>query len=213
MLKNTRTFSDLKSSEQACDLSSRASSIRYWFIRTSLGLAIVGATREGVRAVLFGSSRPQLVASLRQRFSATRLEAGSDAHRELAERVGRYIDGVDADFWAEVDLAGTDLQKRVWSALRKIPAGTTRSYSEVALYLDGLGTAQDVAAACSENPLAVVVPCHRVIRKDGSLAGYRWGLWRKKRLLAREQTHLDLSATAASATMRQRQLSLFAANQ
>ncbi|HEY4310826.1 MAG TPA: methylated-DNA--[protein]-cysteine S-methyltransferase [Pirellulales bacterium] len=213
MAKSIRNFRDVDSSKQARDLPSRASSIQYGFVQTSLGLAIVGTTHEGIRTVLFGNKRPELVASLRQRFPASRLEAGNDSHSELAERVGRYIDGVDTDFGAEVDLVGTELQKRVWSALRKIPAGATRSYSEIALCLDGLGTAQDVAAACSENPLAVVVPCHRVIRKDGSLAGYRWGLWRKKRLLAREQPHLDLSVKAASPTTRQRQLPLFDANQ
>lgn len=142
---------------------------------TSLGLTLVARSTRGVCAVLFGDSRTALTRDLRKRFPG----AVFAAERAALER---FVDG--SDF--ALDLRGTDFQTRVWQCLRKIPAGRTASYAEVARRLGMPQGARAVALACAANPVAVAVPCHRVVKSDGGLSGYRWGVERKKALLARE---------------------------
>jgi AraC family transcriptional regulator of adaptative response/methylated-DNA-[protein]-cysteine methyltransferase len=101
--------------------------------------------------------------------------------------VTRFLAAPRTSLRLPLDLHGSELQQRVWSALREIPPGTTETYSDVARRLGGTASAKEVGEACAANPLAVAVPCHRVLRKDGSLGGYRWGLRRKRALLERER--------------------------
>ena len=163
--------------------------IRWSLVDTLLGTALVAATERGICAIELGEDAAVLERKLRAEFPNARIQrvdAGSDQFlaprlRAVAERIaGRGVD-------VALDLVGTAFQKRVWDALMKIPAGQTRSYAQLA---DALGTpkgARAVAGACASNRVAVVVPCHRVIRGDGSLGGYRWGLPTKQVLLERER--------------------------
>lgn len=165
--------------------------IRWSIVDTALGNALVAATARGVCMVELGEDAAALEARLRAEFPRAelqRVDAGRDAFlaprvRAVAERLaGR--DGTPV----EVDLIGTAFQKRVWDALMKIPRGQVRSYAQVAAGIDAPRAARAVASACAHNRVAVLVPCHRVVRGDGSVGGYRWGLPMKRALLAREQS-------------------------
>lgn len=142
---------------------------------TSLGLTLVAGSAKGVCAVLFGGSRDGLMADLRRRFPAM-------AFVRQDRALESFVDG--SDF--ALDLRGTAFQTRVWEALRRIPRGRTASYAEVARAIGMPNSARAVALACGANPVAIAVPCHRVVRSDGALSGYRWGVERKRALLARE---------------------------
>ncbi|MEL1265499.1 methylated-DNA--[protein]-cysteine S-methyltransferase [Pseudoxanthomonas putridarboris] len=167
----------------------RGVEIRWAMVDTVLGKALVAATERGICAVELGDDEATLEQRLRGEFPQARVErvdAGSDDFlaprlRAVAERLaGRAGD-------VPVDLIGTSFQQRVWEALMKIPAGDTVSYAGLARQLGAPRAARAVASACAHNRIAVVVPCHRVIRGDGSLGGYRWGLPRKQQLLERER--------------------------
>lgn len=162
--------------------------IRWSVIDTVLGRALVAATARGICAVELGGDEAALEARLRHEFPHARLER-VDAGRDdfLAPRLRAVADAL-AGLPARVDtdLAGTAFQKRVWDALMRIPAGQTRSYAELAASLEAPRGARAVARACAGNRVAVIVPCHRVVRGDGSMGGYRWGLPLKRELLARE---------------------------
>lgn len=163
--------------------------VRWTMVDTVLGKALVAATERGICAIELGEDAPALERTLREEFpnaDIQRVEAGSDDFlaprlRAVAERLSGH--GADVP----LDLVGTAFQKRVWDALMKIPAGQTRSYAEVAASLGAPRAARAVAGACASNRVAVVVPCHRVIRGDGSMGGYRWGLPVKQALLSRER--------------------------
>jgi len=163
--------------------------IRWSLIDTVLGTALVATTQRGICMVELGNDAAQLEATLRAEFPKAELER-VDAGRDefLAPRLQAVADalaGTPAD--VPVDLIGTAFQKRVWDALMKIPAGQTRSYAEVADQLGLPRGARAVASACAHNRVAIAVPCHRVVRGDGSLGGYRWGLPLKAQLLERER--------------------------
>lgn len=163
--------------------------IRWSVIDTDLGQALVAVTERGVCAVLLGDDVATLEAELRAEFPKAafeRVDAGRDQF--LAPRV-RAVAGALADRAGSVpvELVGTAFQRRVWEALMRIPPGETRSYAQLAEALDMPRAARAVARACAGNRVAVLVPCHRVIRGDGSLGGYRWGLPRKQALLEAEQ--------------------------
>jgi AraC family transcriptional regulator, regulatory protein of adaptative response / methylated-DNA-[protein]-cysteine methyltransferase len=161
--------------------------VEYVVTETSLGTAVVGVTGLGICAVLFGEDRSSLEADLAVRFPGRLLreadEPGPWARRALACVEGRSTDSGDL----ALDLKGTEFQKEVWSTLREIPFGKTATYSQLASRIGRPSSVRAVARACGANPLAVVVPCHRVLRGDGSISGYRWGVERKRLLLAREQ--------------------------
>ena len=151
-----------------------------------LGSVLVAGTDEGLAAILLGDDRDALVRSLRSRFPDAHLVAGDQPFADLVAEVVRFVETPASGFERPLDLRGTDFERRVWLALREIPAGSTATYSEIATRIGAPHASYDVGQACASNPLAVVVPCHRVVRKDGTLAGYRWGTRRKRALLARE---------------------------
>ena len=154
---------------------------------TVVGRMLVAVTKRGIVTVRLGNSEASLVASLRQDYPMAAL-------RRDAVGLQRYIAGILSCLTANgnacrlpLDLNASAFQRRVWKALQRIPCGTTRSYREVARAMGHPAAARAVARACATNPIAVAIPCHRVIREDGCLGGYRWGLQRKHRLLALEQ--------------------------
>jgi AraC family transcriptional regulator, regulatory protein of adaptative response / methylated-DNA-[protein]-cysteine methyltransferase len=158
-----------------------------------LGSILVASTDEGITAILLGDDRDALMRSLRSRFPDARLVDGDQRFDDLVAEVVRFVDAPASRFERPLDLRGTDFERRVWLALREIPAGSTATYSEIAARIGAPHASYDVGQACASNPLAVVVPCHRVVRKDGTLAGYRWGTRRKRALLAREAAPLSAS--------------------
>jgi AraC family transcriptional regulator of adaptative response/methylated-DNA-[protein]-cysteine methyltransferase len=105
---------------------------------------------------------------------------------DIVEKIVTYLDDPNEEMKIELDIQGTDFQKKVWEALRKIPAGKPETYTSLANKLGSLDAVRAVATACGANPIAVLIPCHRVIRSDGGMGGYKWGLWRKQALLKKE---------------------------
>lgn len=162
--------------------------IHWSIVDTALGSALVAATARGICMVELGTDADALEARLQQEFpnaDRRRVDAGRDAFLEPRVRgVAAALAGKRAA--VDVDLIGTAFQKRVWEALMRIAPGDTRSYAQMAADIDAPRATRAVASACAHNRVAIVVPCHRVIRGDGSLGGYRWGLPLKARLLQRE---------------------------
>jgi AraC family transcriptional regulator, regulatory protein of adaptative response / methylated-DNA-[protein]-cysteine methyltransferase len=160
--------------------------IRFAVGDSSLGKILVAVTARGICAILFGNSADAMAQDLQERFPAAGvIESGPDLHPVLT-RVLALIEAPASGLDLPLDLRGTPFQRRVWQALHEIPAGATASYSEIAERIGAPTEAYAVGEACSANPIAVVIPCHRVLRKNGQLASYRWGLRRKRTLLARE---------------------------
>lgn len=153
----------------------------------SLGTVFVACTAAGVCAVLLGDDPAALEADLRARFPRRECAPAGAALAGVIARVVAAIETPSAGFALPLDIQGTAFQQRVWSALRAVPAGTTTDYAALAASIGTPGGARAVAGACAANPIAVAVPCHRVVRGDGGLAGYRWGLDRKRALLRRER--------------------------
>jgi AraC family transcriptional regulator of adaptative response/methylated-DNA-[protein]-cysteine methyltransferase len=164
----------------------RGEAIRFAIGESPLGLVLVAASLIGISAVLLGDARDALRGDLQRRFPGATLTEGDEAHRALSERVIAFIASPARALDVPLDLRGTEFQRTVWRALREIPRGSTATYAEVARRIGMPRSARAVARACAANALAVLVPCHRVVRGDGSLAGYRWGVERKRALLAKE---------------------------
>ncbi|EMP56592.1 ADA regulatory protein [Marinobacter santoriniensis NKSG1] len=168
--------------------------IRYSIAQTSLGPVIVGMSPRGLCAIEPGDDETTLPERLKADFPDTTIrEAGAELAPVL-EQVVRFLDQPGIDLDIPLDMQGSEFQLRVWQLLRAIPAGTTLSYTDLAERLGSPGSARAVAGACAANRLAVAIPCHRIIRRDGGLSGYRWGLERKRALLEREA--VQLAATA-----------------
>jgi AraC family transcriptional regulator of adaptative response/methylated-DNA-[protein]-cysteine methyltransferase len=161
--------------------------ITYRFAESPFGKLLVGATERGVCAVALGDSDDALVSALHADFPRATIARGDDAHSDWVEQIVREIGGASGAS-VPLDIQGTQFQQRVWALLRKIPSGRTRSYGEIAAALGNPRATRAVARACAGNRVAVVIPCHRVVRSDGALGGYRWGLERKQRLLDRERS-------------------------
>jgi AraC family transcriptional regulator of adaptative response/methylated-DNA-[protein]-cysteine methyltransferase len=153
---------------------------------TSLGLVLVAQSAKGVCSILIGDDPASLTGDLQRRFAGTGLVRDDVKLRDPLARVRAFIampaNGLDLT----LDVAGTEFQQRVWRALRAIPAGTTASYTDIARRIDAPRSFRAVAQACGANPVALAIPCHRVVRGDGGLSGYRWGIARKQALLERE---------------------------
>jgi len=160
--------------------------IRFAISECSLGAVLVAATERGVCAILLGDDPNELAHDLERRFPRASLFGGD---RAFEERVATVVDLIDEPRRAHslpLDVLGSAFQHRVWRALRDIPAGQTVSYTELARRIGAPTSARAVAGACAKNPLAVVIPCHRVVRTDGDVSGYRWGVERKRALLQKE---------------------------
>jgi AraC family transcriptional regulator, regulatory protein of adaptative response / methylated-DNA-[protein]-cysteine methyltransferase len=161
--------------------------IRFVTVATPLGWALVAATTRGICMTALGDDRERLAAMVRERFPAASVVAEDAGLTEWAGQVVRFISAPGHTLDLPLDIRGTAFQTRVWRALQKIPLGRTATYSEIARALGQPRAVRAVAQACAANNLALLVPCHRVIREDGDLAGYRWGLERKRALIERER--------------------------
>lgn len=157
-------------------------------VETPVGLALLVASDHGLVALRFGDDPQALLDGVARELPGARLEPDDEGLAPLARLVGAWFDGDDALGHVPLDVRATDFQLRVWEVLRTIPRGETRSYAEVAVALGSPTASRAVARACATNPVAIAVPCHRVVRADGALAGYRWGVERKEALLDLETT-------------------------
>ena len=157
-----------------------------------LGWLLVAATATGVCAVKLGDSAAALEADLRREFPAATVVANRQVRGDWVRAIAGSINGSRRDLDLPLDIRGTAFQWRVWRALQAIPAGETRSYSDVAAAIGNATAVRAVARACATNPVCLVVPCHRVVGKDGGLSGYRWGAARKQRLLNREKKRVKI---------------------
>jgi AraC family transcriptional regulator of adaptative response/methylated-DNA-[protein]-cysteine methyltransferase len=161
--------------------------IRYAAGPCSLGMVLVAQSDRGICAILFGDDPEALVRDLHDRFPRASLHAGDAKFESQLATVIAFVETPAAGLHLPLDIRGTAFQQRVWQALRAIPAGGTASYAEIAQRIGAPRAVRAVASACAANPLAVAVPCHRVVRSDGGLSGYRWGIERKRALLDRER--------------------------
>jgi AraC family transcriptional regulator of adaptative response/methylated-DNA-[protein]-cysteine methyltransferase len=183
-----------RNSDPAADQSHQASSsdhagerIQFTIGECWLGSVLVATTDKGICAILFGDDPARLPSDLKDRFSQARLIRGDAALEQLKTQVIDFIEAPQQGLELPLDPHGTDFQQRVWTALREIPAGSTARYSDIATRIGAPKEAYAVGEACAANMIAVAIPCHRVVRKDGTLGGYRGGFKRKLALLRRER--------------------------
>ncbi len=160
--------------------------ITFAVVPCALGRLLVAATARGICRVAIGDDAPALERELRAEFSAATIARDDDGLRSWVAEITAHLDGRRPHLDLPLDVRATAFQRRVWEALRKIPYGSTRSYSQIARALGNAKATRAVARACATNPVAIVVPCHRVVREDGNLAGYRWGVDRKNAILKQE---------------------------
>jgi AraC family transcriptional regulator, regulatory protein of adaptative response / methylated-DNA-[protein]-cysteine methyltransferase len=160
--------------------------LRYAVSACSLGQVLVAASDKGIAAIFFGDDKDSLLADLRAQFPRARLIGGDTDFEQLVATVVAFVEDPKIGIDLPLDVRGTAFQHRVWDALRRIPVGSTASYAEIAEKIGAPGSARAVATACASNPIAVAIPCHRVVRSDGSLSGYRGGVERKRALLEKE---------------------------
>lgn len=162
-------------------------SIRFAIGDCRLGSVLVAASDKGVCAILLGDDPDELARDLQDRFPKARLVGGDPDFEQIVAEVIGLVETPSAGLNLPLDIRGTAFQQRVWQALREIPPGSTASYAEVAERIGCPKSARAVAQACGANALAIAIPCHRVVRTDGALSGYRWGVERKSELLKRER--------------------------
>ena len=160
--------------------------IRFAVGETSLGAILVASSKKGVASILLGTDPDTLVRNLQDRFPKARLIGADGDYEALVARVVGFVEAPNLGLDLPLDVRGTAFQQRVWQALQEIPVGQTVSYAEVARRIGSPKAVRAVAGACAANNLAVAIPCHRVVRNDGSLSGYAWGVERKRVLLDRE---------------------------
>jgi len=160
--------------------------IRFAIGISSLGAILVAASDRGICAISLGDDPDALLRDLQDRFPRAELVGGDPAFEQIVARIVGFVEDPRTGLDLPLDIRGTAFQQRVWEALRAIPAGQTASYAKIAAAIGSPAAHRAVARACSQNPLAVAIPCHRVVRKDGDVSGYRWGVERKRELLSRE---------------------------
>ena len=165
----------------------RGMNISYTIAPCSLGRVLVAATARGISAVYIGNRDSELTAALRKEYPQAEIRSGAAEHSKWVRAIVQHLAGSNPRLDLPTDVIATAFQRRVWEALQSIPLGTTRTYSEVARSIGQPRAVRAVARACATNPASIVVPCHRVVRMDGTLGGYRWGLERKKLLLEGER--------------------------
>lgn len=161
--------------------------IRFAIGQCTLGAILVAATDKGVCAILLGDDAQVLARDLQDRFPKAALIGGDKAFEDVVASVIGFVEAPGIGLDLPLDMQGTAFQERVWQALRTIPAGTTASYAEIAERIGAPKSMRAVAQACGANKIAVAIPCHRVVRTDGDISGYRWGVERKRNLLEREK--------------------------
>jgi AraC family transcriptional regulator of adaptative response/methylated-DNA-[protein]-cysteine methyltransferase len=166
----------------------KSASIRFAVGECWLGAILVAASERGVCAISLGNDAAELVDAIQAQFANAELVGDDPGFAKFVAQVVGFVTEPSRGLQLPLDIRGTAFQQRVWEALRKIPAGSTVSYTELARILGKPKSVRAVASACAANSLAVAIPCHRVIRTDGSLAGYRWGVERKQMLLTRERS-------------------------
>ncbi len=162
--------------------------IRFAVGQCSLGSILVAATERGICAISLGDDPEMLLRDLQDRFPRAQFIGGDAAFERLVAQVVGFVEAPAQGLDLPLDVRGTAFQQKVWQALKKIPPGSTASYTEIARRIGRPQAVRAVAAACASNAIAVAIPCHRVVRVDGNLAGYRWGIARKRALLSREAT-------------------------
>lgn len=160
--------------------------LRFAVGQSSLGAILVASSDKGVAAILIGDDPDALVRDLQDRFPKARLVGGDGPYEALVARVVGFVEQPNLGLDLPLDVRGTAFQQRVWQALRDIPVGATATYAEIAQAIGAPKSTRAVAGACAANAIAVAIPCHRVIRNDGALSGYRWGVERKRALIERE---------------------------
>src|SRR6201997_5002473 len=160
--------------------------IRFAVGECSLGSILVAQSDRGICAILLGDDPDSLARDLQDQFPKANLIGGDAGFERLVAKVVGFVEAPALGLDLPLDVRGTAFQQRVWEALRKIPAGKTATYTEIAKSIGRPRAVRAVAAACADNPVAVAIPCHRVVRLDGNLAGYRWGIARKRALLDKE---------------------------
>lgn len=160
--------------------------IRFAVGECSFGSILVAQSARGICAILLGDDPDVLVRDLQDRFPRAIMVGGDRIFENLVARIVAFVESPSLGLDLPLDVRGTAFQQRVWQALRGIPAGSTASYTAIASRIGAPNSARAVARACAANPLAVAIPCHRVVRSDGNLSGYRWGVERKRSLLERE---------------------------
>lgn len=160
--------------------------IRFAVGQSSLGAILVAQSQRGICAILLGDDPDALVRDLQDRFPKAHLIGGDDGFEQLIAQVVGFIEAPALGLHLPLDVRGTAFQERVWQALREIPPGSTVSYADIARRIGSPKAMRAVAQACGANHIAVAIPCHRVVRRDGDISGYRWGVERKRELLKRE---------------------------
>jgi AraC family transcriptional regulator of adaptative response/methylated-DNA-[protein]-cysteine methyltransferase len=182
-----RTASQLGMTPDKYRRGAIAAAIRYTCADSPLGRMLIAATGRGICAIQFGRSDGELIEGLKREFPFATRKRDEGGLRSWVIALLANMRGKDLDSSLPLDIRATAFQRRVWAYLQSIPFGTTRSYSEVAQAIGEPRATRAVARACATNPVAVAIPCHRVVRADGSMGGYRWGIERKKTLLEMEQ--------------------------
>ncbi len=174
--------------------------IQHAVVQSYIGWVLVAWTEKGVCAVTLGDTPEELKADLYRRFSKAKFMDPDADFKDILAKVLAIIEAPDSrSFELPLDIQGTAFQRSVWDALQKIAPGSTASYAEIATRIGKPSAARAVARACASNPVAVVIPCHRVVRRDGKLGGYRWGIERKRRLLSKENKLSDGAAAQSDA--------------
>lgn len=179
----SRTASELGMEPAKYRRGAVAAPIRYTCADSPLGRILIGATNKGICSIKFADSDEELEQGLKQEFPFAIRRRDDEGMTELAQNLMRHMEGLDVASALPLDIQATAFQRRVWSYLQTIGFGETRSYAEVAKAIRRPLAVRAVAHACATNPVAIAIPCHRVVRSDGELAGYRWGLERKRKLL------------------------------
>jgi AraC family transcriptional regulator of adaptative response/methylated-DNA-[protein]-cysteine methyltransferase len=169
--------------------------LNYTIVDSPLGRLLVGATDRGISAVYLGESGAKLEAALHKEYPRAEIRRDRNGLEEWVSKILEHLRGREPNLDLPTDVQATAFQRRVWEELRRIPYGTTRTYSQVARAIGQPSAIRAVARACATNPVSVVVPCHRVVREDGNLAGYRWGMERKLALLEHESARAQAKKT------------------
>ncbi|MGL5940973.1 MAG: bifunctional DNA-binding transcriptional regulator/O6-methylguanine-DNA methyltransferase Ada [Waterburya sp.] len=165
--------------------------ITYTIVNGTLGYLLVATTDKGICSVKLGDRSKTLIQSLTEEFKQATIVRDDQSHQNWIKKILNLITGTESDPDLPLDIRGTAFQQQVWQALQKIPYGETRTYTEIAQNLGKPKAVRAIGNACGANPVALIIPCHRVTRNDGSLGGYRWGIERKQTLIEQEQSNLS----------------------